>query len=145
MSSSITITLTNVYGYGSMDIHIDVKLRNKFLIHSCRTCHRPENSPTLASSLSLFSFFRCNEYEFITSLLQTIIVLQEYSKSVLHSFLTSESMVKFKPCCISTSVVMMVPVTRLFLLKVISDFFFFLNLLAIIKIQHKGNVNAKLF
>lgn len=46
----------------------------------------------------------------------------------------------------STSVVTVVAVTRPFLLRrLLATFFFFLNLLAVIKVQQKGNVNTKLF
>lgn len=69
------------YIYGSMDIHINIKLLKRFLIHSCRICHRPENSSTLASfSLSFFSFFHCHGYKFSTSPLQSIIVRTAFKK-----------------------------------------------------------------
>lgn len=96
-------------------------------------------------SLSFFSFCQFHRYEFTASPLQTIIILEEHQKESSALFTMAESAVKLRPHCISRRVVTMVTVTHLVLLKNSITGTFWHNLLVIIKVQRKGNVNTKVF
>lgn len=99
MTSSFPITLTNIYW--SMNIHIKIRLLNRFLNSSCRICHRPENSSMLACL--------CVQTYFLSTSIHNC--PGRVFKRRPSLIVTSES------CPMSTSVVTVVAVTRPFLLR----------------------------